>query len=827
MEPKGITLQDFLNILWKRRWMILTLFLIASGSAAFYSLQVTPIYESSTTLRIETVWPEQSLLGELYLLRQGNPIETEIEMIKSRTLAERVVRSLNLNFSIPETPSHFQGELKDLVIQEDLPYGQYLILFQEDPTTFILKGPDGGVLGEGRAGVPFSEGGITFTLSFPNAIRGDQIKIEVENPLYKARRLQGSISVRTTKAPNILRISVATDNPDESALIANELAEQFLEENLAFSRGEARSAKEFIQEQVEVAEGNLQDAERELQEYKEEEKFVILDEDAKAKIASLTRFETEREELIMKKREAKKRLGSLRKQLSEKGTFSQYKSVASNPVVSSNPVVQNLKSRLSELEVQRAQMLQKYTEAHPNVKELDSQILEIKKGLREAIQEMLKIGPSSEDPIYRDLISGIITNEIEEEALGERIDALTTVIEKYSKGLETLPEKEVHLAQLTRKSQVGEAIFTMLLKKLEEARISEAMKVGNIRIIDPAVPSEDPILPRKKMNTILGGFIGLLVGLGLSFLLEYLDQSIKDPEEIERYLGLPVLGVIPHIRRERMAFSVSKEREKDGIEKRLISLLPPKSSVSEAYRTLRTNLQFARAGNSCQTLVITSPFPGEGKSITSANIAITMAQMGSRTLLVSSDLRKPILQKLFQVNLSHGLTEILIGKFTLEESILPSPIENLYLLSTGPLPPNPAELLGSREMKSLIEEMKKSFEVILFDSPPVLAVTDASLLGEQTDGAILILHSEKTDRRGAREAKKLLERAQVKCLGTILNDVRQERSYGRYGYHYYSYYDSYEEEGDRKRIWKSLWDKIPKRPFLKGKKKIQKKTSLE
>lgn len=806
MEPKSITLQDFFDILWKRRGMILTLFLVASGSAAFYSFKVTPIYEASTSLRIETVWPEQSLLSELYLIRQGNPIETEIEMIKSRSMAEQVVKSLNLHFKILEAPLHFEGDFKELSIRSDLPPGQYILLFPEDSITFNLETPDGKLLGQGKPGETFSHEGISFNLFFPNAQLGDQFRIELENPLDEARKLQGSINVRTTKAPNILRISLESDSPREAALLANKLAEQYLEENLSFSRGEARSAKEFIDEQVDVAERNLQEAESELQNYKETEKFVMLNEDAKEKIATLAKFETEKEEMIMKKMEASNRFKSIRKQLTGKGTFSQYKTVASIPTVSSNPVVQNLKTSLSELEVQRAQMLQKFTEAHPDVKELDSQIHEIKKGMNEAIKEMLKSGPSSGDPIYRDLISGLITNEIESEALGERIQALTGVIEKYNIGLESLPEKEIRLASLTRKAMVGESIYTMLLKKLEEARISEAMKVGNIRIIDPAIPPEYPIKPKKKMNTILGGFFGLMVGLGLAFLLEYMDNSIKDSEEIERLLDLPVLGVIPHIRGNRTGFPIPGVRGEDGSNMRLITHLTAKSAVAEAYRTLRTNLQFARAGNSCRTLVFTSPFPGEGKSITSANMAITLAQMGSKTLLVGSDLRKPILHKLFQMVPSKGLSEILVGKGSLQNCILSTEIENLYLLSPGTLPPNPAELLGSKEMEVLIGEMKKSFDVILFDSPPVLAVTDAALLGGRIDGAILVLQSENTDRRAAREAKKLLDTARVKCIGTVLNNVRLERPYGRYGSRYY--YNYYEEE-NRKGNWRTLWEKIP------------------
>jgi capsular exopolysaccharide synthesis family protein len=305
------------------------------------------------------------------------------------------------------------------------------------------------------------------------------------------------------------------------------------------------------------------------------------------------------------------------------------------------------------------------------------------------------------------------------------------------------------------------------------------------------------------LNLILGVIIGLGLGIGITLLVDYLDDSLKSIEDIERFTGLRVLGSIPEIKTDGKKKShhrrpaESQEQEVKKIASRMVTHFEPKSPVSEAYRTFRTNIQFAHLDKPPRTLLVTSAGPGEGKSTSVANLAITMAQMGTRTLLVDADLRRPVLHSIFEQKKDIGLTNVLLGNVSLEEAVHDLGVPNLSLLCCGTLPPNPSELLGSEAMRKLIVQLKDVYDVILFDSPPVVAVTDAAVLSTQIDGTILIISSGETTRNAVNRAKSLLNNVQALILGAVLNNVKIE---GRYGsYYYYYYYHYYGPRGSEKK----------------------------
>jgi tyrosine-protein kinase Etk/Wzc len=279
-----------------------------------------------------------------------------------------------------------------------------------------------------------------------------------------------------------------------------------------------------------------------------------------------------------------------------------------------------------------------------------------------------------------------------------------------------------------------------------------------------------------------------------------MDDSLKSIEDVERFTGLRILGSIPEIKTDdkkkgrRRSAALSQEQQVQRIASRMVTHFEPKSPVSEAYRTFRTNIQFARFEEPPRTLLVTSAGPGEGKSTTVANLAITMAQMGTKTLLVDADLRRPVLHSIFEQDKDIGLTNILLGTTEIDSGIHELAVPNLSLLCCGTLPPNPSELLGSQAMKQLIEKLKEKYDMILFDSPPVVAVTDAAVLSTQIDGTILIISANETTRNSENRAKALLNNVRALILGAVLNNVKAG---GRYGsYYYYYYYHYYGPRGD-------------------------------
>ncbi len=401
---------------------------------------------------------------------------------------------------------------------------------------------------------------------------------------------------------------------------------------------------------------------------------------------------------------------------------------------------------------------------------------------------------SSSDPLTysQELVDKILTLEIEIQSLSAKTEALKNIVDDYSANLNTLPEKSLKLASLERNAKVGENIFLMLKEKYEESKINEAGQIGNVRIIDKALPPEDPIKPKKKINLLLGALLGLGFGLGMAFFVERLDNSLKSIEDVEA-TGLSILGSIPLIKSSKDKKSKKEEEKSEDyqvkkITSNLVTHFEPKSPISEAYRTFRTNLQFARLDSPLKTILVTSSGPSEGKSTTVANLAITMSQMGTKTILIDSDLRRPVLHSIFNLQRAPGLTNYLAGNVPWKEIVQETPIENLSLLTCGVLPPNPSELLGSKKMRMLLEELKEKYDMILFDSPPVIAVTDAAVLSTLLDGVVLVSSSGSTSREALSRAITLLENVKGRLIGGVLNKIKVESVYGSYHYYYYYHY---------------------------------------
>jgi tyrosine-protein kinase Etk/Wzc len=317
-------------------------------------------------------------------------------------------------------------------------------------------------------------------------------------------------------------------------------------------------------------------------------------------------------------------------------------------------------------------------------------------------------------------------------------------------------------------------------------------------LVDTAILPAVPTKPNIKLNLILGALIGLGLGIGLTFLIEYFDDSIKNPDELER-IGLPILSIIPKIATDDLTKKILNRNggsngdleEIQRIESRLVTHFDPKSPVSEAYRTLRTNIQFKDLEKTHRAILITSSTPKEGKSTTVANLAITMAQMGSKILLVDTDLRRPVIHSIFNLKKDNGITNFLVGNSGFEDIIKPTVIDNLFVVTCGPLPPNPSEILSSNKMKEFIKIAQKQFNTVLFDSPPIIAVTDAAVLSSMVDGLILVIKAHQTRRDAIKRALSLLESVKAKVYGSLLNSVNIERTYGSYYYYYYYHYYNY------------------------------------
>jgi non-specific protein-tyrosine kinase len=324
---------------------------------------------------------------------------------------------------------------------------------------------------------------------------------------------------------------------------------------------------------------------------------------------------------------------------------------------------------------------------------------------------------------------------------------------------------------------------TELLQSYENLRLAEAQFASNVTIVETAAPPPQPIRPRTAVNTALTGVIGLLLTVGIAFLIEYLDDTLKTPDQVLGLLSLPVIGVLARLSPKQSAAGAIAQTE-------------PRSPAAEAFRGLRTNLQFASIDRPLRRILVTSTGPGEGKSTVAANLAVVLAQANQRVAIIDADLRRPTQHKLFDLPNRFGLSDTLIqDSLHLNGALQPVAVPNLVLLSSGVVPPNPAELLGSQRMGSLVELAGQLVERIIIDAPPVGAVTDAVILTHHADGVVLVIEAGKTRIGAALQVKEQLDRVGAKVVGVVLNKVPIGRN-GRYYNYHYGYYASGYEEAD-------------------------------
>jgi non-specific protein-tyrosine kinase len=345
------------------------------------------------------------------------------------------------------------------------------------------------------------------------------------------------------------------------------------------------------------------------------------------------------------------------------------------------------------------------------------------------------------------------------------------------------PTEESRRSQLQTTLAQYRSSLTLLTNNLTQIRLAEANAASSVSVAQEAQVPAGPIRPRTLTNTALAATVGALLALGLAFLIEYLDDTIKTPEDVEQVAQSSTLGVIARI---------------DGSDpaQKLVTAQAPRSPISEAYRALRTNIQFSSVDKALRSLLVTSSNPMEGKSTTAANLAVVLAQAGKKVVVVDSDLRRPTLHKFFGVTNNCGLTTALLdGVVPLETHLQATEIENLKVLSSGPLPPNPAELLGSQRMSQVLEELKQQADVVVLDSPPLLAVTDAMLLSQNVDGMLVVADAGNTRRAFLGRASELLRTANTRFLGVVLNRISPSRS----GYYSYAYQYYYSKDGERRK----------------------------
>jgi succinoglycan biosynthesis transport protein ExoP len=570
-----------------------------------------------------------------------------------------------------------------------------------------------------------------------------------------------SMDVSPVRRSNLVDITFESYDPRLAALVTNKLADDYIKQNLQVKWDETEQASEWLQGKLVDLKAKLEKAEDAMQAYAQAKGIVFISDKENMVNARLEQLLLEYTK-VQGERFAKESLYSL----IQKGEIQDL------PGVLDNRLVQELEIRLADAQKEYAQATTWVKADYPKARQIQKQIDSLQAKIEKEKQAVIQ-------NITDNYNSAI-----------EREKYLAKAVEEQKKEVNDIANKSIQYNILKREVDTNKQLYEGLLQRMKEAQVSAGLKASNIRIVDSAEIPKYPSKPHVFLSLALGVVFGLGAGVGLAFFQEYLDKTLKTPDEVERLLRLPSLGVLP-----RFALNGNGKPSHENValataptEMAMAPAVQTDPDAVEAFRSLRTSILLS-ASPVPKLILITSALPGEGKTTTTLNLGATLASLGSRVVIVDCDMRRPACHRSAGVENKPGFVQCLTGHVTLKQAILPVPgVENLSVIPCGPMPPNPAEVLSSRVTGELLRALRNDFEYVLVDSPPLLSVADSRILATLTDAAVLVTRAFETPYDVVRRARALLYGAGARILGVALNDVDLERegygpnSYYRYGY---------------------------------------------
>ncbi len=704
-------LRAYWRILVKRRWTVLGAWLIVVISVLAGTLLTTPIYRSSATLQIERDTIKVVDVGAMTPLEGAGDrdfYQTQYELLKSRTLAERVVAKLDLVAS---------GELQR--IRPRTLWSRITGLFTGSSRTAPVASTSG---------------------ALPQAANAEALRASVVN-LFRE-----GLTIEPVRNSRLVRVNY--DSPDRvfSQRAANAVAEIFIASNLERRFDSSSYAKGYLEERLQEFKLKLEESERNLVMFAQKEHIVSVgDQSSTLSEQTLASLNT----ALGKAREDRIRAESLWRQAQASTGMVLYGEAGSSSMIES------LKEARGKLLAEYQDKLRMYKPDYPLMLQMKGQIAEID---RQIVDEIASIKSS--------IRAQFLGAQEQERLLNEQMIGVT------DEALD-LQNRSIQYNIYKREVDTNRQLYDGLLQRYKEVGVAGGVSTNNISVVDRAMPGAK-YKPSLKGNLLIGALLGLLLGMILAVSFEYLDDTFKAPEDLERQLGVPVLGVIPMLKKQSPHQAWQDQR----------------SAFSEAYRSVRTALQFSTAAGAPKSLLVTSATPGEGKSTTALTLARNFAQMGTRVLLIDADLRNPTLHKTLGIDNSKGLSNLLAGAVRANDVIMTTGDRGLMVMTSGPLPPNPAELLAGSKMLSLLTVAGVKFDKIIIDGPPVLGLADAPILANVARATLLVVEAGETRVSIARNAIKRLQAAHAFVVGGILTKFESRNSGYGYGYgegNYYSY----------------------------------------
>jgi polysaccharide biosynthesis transport protein len=731
-KEKEIHLRDYWKVIRKRRWTIIAFFLIVLVTTGVATFTMKPVYRATTTIKINKENPQIVDFKEIFSVNT-----TDMDYYQTE-------------YKILESRTLAKRVIEALKLSQDPE-------FLPEPQTPFQKW---------KSDLWASVSSVFSSSNKDASSSQNEDPAESEKETLLINSYLRRLKIEPIRNSRLVKIHFDSKYPQLSAKVSNTLAAAYIRQGLESRVNTSEQAKEWLDGQLDMLKAKVEKADEALQAFGAKHDIVSLEEKENVTMQRLTELSE-----ALTKAEAER--------MAKEGLHRQVKGRQSDslPAILDNKLIQDLKQSYIQLEAQYMKLSETYKPDYPEMVRLKNQM--------EAIHRRIDVEVTK-------IIDGI-RNEYESFLRREAL-LRQAFAEQKARAMD-MKQNAIQYNILKREADTNKELHKGLLQRMKEVGVSAGITASNIIIVDQAEVPLQPYKPDKRLNLILAAVVGLFLGMGLAFFFEYLDNTVKTPQDLEQFIQLPSFGMVPEISYER------RKRLESGNHSpvELITYSHPKSMLSESYRNIRTSILLSFSEKPPKRIVITSPNPSEGKTTTAVNTSIALSQTGAKVIIIDCDMRNPRVHRVFEEENGVGLSSFLSGNAPLDAVILKSEIPNFYYIPAGPIPPNPSELLSSNLFKEMMDNLSQTFDNIIVDSPPILGFADSIILSKCVDGVVLVVLAGKTPKETLSHAKELLHQVNAKILGVVINRVDIQRSdYGYYYYRYQYYYGA--REGKKKKI---------------------------